>query len=427
MTAQPHDRTLGRTPAGSTGPALTAVPSPAADTRITPGTPARPSSGLIDVPPGLAGVRAADTAIGDVRGAEGFYHYRQYSAIDLALHRSLEDVWHLLFEGHLPTADELAVFRAQIDARRDVPAELAALLPAMATGGPGTGLLPRLRTALSMLGSLEDFQPVYGADPARRRDDAMRVAAITPTLLAALHRLRHGQQPLAPRPGLTAAGQWLYLLTGIEPDDRDPADVEAVDRYLVCTVDHGFNASTFTSRVVTSTGADVVAAVCAGIGAFTGPLHGGAPDRALAALDEIGSPDRADAWVRARVAAGERIMGFGHAVYRTDDPRAAMLRDLACARGGELADFAAQVEQTVLDVLAQIKPGRSLNTNVEYWAGVVMAQAGLAPELFTPTFTVSRVIGWTANVLEQAADPKIIRPSARYVGPPAPQPVPPAA
>lgn len=387
----------------------------------TVGQAAAGADGLIDVPAGLSGVRAADTRLGDVRGREGFYHYRQYSAIDLAMRRSLEDVWFLLIEGHLPSATELDDFRAEIDELRDIPAPLANVLPAIATAGADSALLPRLRTALSLLGSIEGSRPIYGADPATRRRDALRVAAVTPTLLAALHRMRRGERPLPPRPGLSAAGQWLYLLSSTE---AAPEDVAAIDRYLICTVDHGFNASTFTARVVASTGADVPAAVCAAIGAFTGPLHGGAPDLALQALDGIGTPERADAWVRARIESGERIMGFGHAVYRTDDPRATMLRKIAIARGGPLATFAAAVEHTVLDVLAQLKPERELKTNVEFWAGVVMEQAGIGRDLFTPTFAVSRVIGWTANILEQTSDSKIIRPSARYIGPPAPEPLP---
>ena len=376
---------------------------------------------LIDVPAGLAGVRAADTSLGDVRGREGFYHYRQYSAIDLAVKRTLEDVWYLLYEGRLPSAAELADFRAEIDGLRDIPHELAVALPAIATRGDGTALLPRLRTALSLLASIEGSAPVWGSDRATRRRDAMRVAAITPTVLAALHRLRHGEEPLTARPGLSAAAQWLFLLHG---EEAGPADVEAIDRYLVCTVDHGFNASTFTARVVTSAGADVPSAVCAAIGAFSGPLHGGAPDRALDALDEIGTPERIRPWVRARIESGDRIMGFGHAVYRTEDPRARMLRELALQRGGDLAHFAAEVERQVVSILEELKPGRELRTNVEFWAGVVMEQAGLSRPLFTPTFAVARAVGWTANILEQAQESKIIRPAARYIGPPPTQPVP---
>jgi citrate synthase len=168
----------------------------------------------------------------------------------------------------------------------------------------------------------------------------------------------------------------------------------------------------------------VVSAVAGAIGAFSGPLHGGAPDRALASLDEIGTPDRIDEWVRAKVTAGDRIMGFGHAVYRTEDPRSLMLRDIAVDLGGDLVDFATTVEQRIVEVLAELKPGRNLYANVEFYAGVVMELCGLPRLMFTPTFAVSRVIGWTANILEQAAESKIIRPAARYIGEPPPAPVP---
>jgi citrate synthase len=159
---------------------------------------------------------------------------------------------------------------------------------------------------------------------------------------------------------------------------------------------------------------------------MSGPLHGGAPSRALDMLDAIGEPANADAWVRNAVERGDRIMGFGHRVYKTDDPRSVMLRGVAQRLGGDLADFAVQVERTVVDVLAELKPGRQLYANVEFYAGVVMSRCGLPRELFTPTFATSRVIGWCANILEQAADNRIFRPNARYVGPPPPQPVPPA-
>ena len=198
----------------------------------------------------------------------------------------------------------------------------------------------------------------------------------------------------------------------------------ALTRYLILTIDHGFNASTFTARVIASTGADMGACIVGAIGALSGPLHGGAPSRALDLLNEIGEADRARAVVAGKVTRGERIMGFGHAVYTTTDPRSEMLKETAQGLGGPLADLAVEVEQTVVDVLAELKPGRHLYANVEFYAGVVMALCEVPPEMFTPTFASSRVIGWAANVLEQAEDPKIIRPSARYVGPPPPRPVP---
>ncbi|WP_432563161.1 citrate/2-methylcitrate synthase [Kineococcus sp. SYSU DK003] len=371
------------------------------------------------VPPGLRGVVVTTTELGDVRGAEGFFHYRQYSAVDLARHRTVEDVWHLLQRGHLPSAAELDAFRAEVAERRRLPAVVADALPAIAAaGGPP---LAGLRTALSLLGAAEGLRPAYDLDEEARAADALRVCALTPTVLAALHRLGRGLEPVPPRDDLDAAANWLWTLTGRQ---APPEHVRALRRYLVATVDHGFNASTFTARVVASTGADVAAAVVAALGAFSGPLHGGAPDRALAALEEIGTPSRAPGWVREQLAAGGRVMGFGHAVYRTEDPRSVLLRETALELGGPLADLAVEVERRVVATLAELKPGRALHANVEYYAGVVMALCGLDPALFTPTFATSRVIGWCANVLEQARDPRIIRPAARYTGPAAPAPLP---
>lgn len=376
---------------------------------------------FIEVPRGLKNVIVTETALGDVHGGEGFYHYRQYSAIELARHRSFDEVWHLFVHGRLPDSAELESFRAQIAAYREVPAEVAAILPAIAATGPSFAPLPGLSAALSLIGAAADLRPVYGSDQAERRRGALTISAVTPVVLAALYRLRHGLAPIAPRADLTSAENWLYMISGEIPA---PEKAAAVEKYLISTVEHGFNASTFAARVATSTGANVAAAVVAAIGAFSGPLHGGAPDRALEFLDEIGDPDNIDARVREHVLAGDRIMGFGHAVYRTEDPRARMLREIAQDLGGDLADFATTTERRVLEILAELKPGRTLPVNVEYYAGVVMELCGIPRPMFTPTFATSRVIGWCANILEQSQDPKIIRPSARYVGTPAPQPVP---
>ena len=371
-------------------------------------------------PRGLKGVVVADTALGDVRGLEGFYHYRQYAAPDLAATRTLEDVWHLLIEGELPTRFELDRYRARIAALRPLPTELLSTLPAIATSSRVP--LAGLRTALSQLAAVEDMPPTFDADPATIHANAMRLCAATPVLIAALHRLSNGELPIAPRADLSHAANYLYMIDGVVPDERR---ARAIEQYLILTVDHGFNASTFTARVVISTGADVGSAVVAALGSLSGPLHGGAPSRALDTLDAIGAPEHTEAWVRAAVGDGERIMGFGHAVYRTADPRSVMLRGIAEDLGGPLVEFAVQVESTVERVLAELKPGRELHTNVEFYAGVVMELCGLPRSLFTPTFATSRIIGWCAQILEQSTDRTIIRPSARYVGPEAPQPVPP--
>ncbi|WP_412543823.1 citrate synthase/methylcitrate synthase [Longispora sp. K20-0274] len=372
----------------------------------------------IDVPRGLAGVIVTDTTIGDVRGLEGFYHYREYSAIELARTRSIEDVWQLLLDGSLPDQARRVAFAAEIAPLRRIPDQLRPLLgPIARVSTPLEGL----RTALSLAGSLHGVRPLLDTGPEARRADALFACALTPTLLTALHRVRNGQLPIEPREDLSYAANYLYMLTGAEPEE---AHARAVESYLISTIDHGFNASTFTARVIASTGADLVACLVGALGSLSGPLHGGAPSRALDTLDAIGTPDRIDPWIRDRVLAGERIMGFGHPVYRTDDPRSVMLREIAQGIGGPLVDFAVQVEARVLDILAELKPGRELFTNVEFYAGVVMELCGLPREMFTPTFASSRVIGWCANILEQAADTKIIRPAARYVGPVPPVPVP---
>ncbi|MFD3887594.1 citrate synthase/methylcitrate synthase [Streptomyces microflavus] len=373
------------------------------------------------VPRGLAGVVVTDTALGDVRGREGFYHYRQYSAIELAQTRSFEDVWYLMFHGELPGRAAVADFAARTADLRTLPAEVREALPAIARAGAVSGPLAGLRTALSLLGASTGYRPVYDLDADRRRADALAACAAVPTILTALQRLGQGLQPVEPREDLPYAANYLYMLTGSEPE---PDRVRAVEQYLISTVDHGFNASTFTARVVASTGADLAACLVAAVGALSGPLHGGAPSRALDTLDAIGTPDRIDGWIREQVLSGRRIMGFGHPVYRTEDPRSRMLKSIAQSFGGPLVDFAVEVEQQVEAILAELKPGRELHTNVEFYAGVVMELCGLPRAMFTPTFCAARVIGWSANILEQAEDPKIIRPAARYVGTPPPQPVP---
>ncbi|MFJ8792348.1 citrate synthase/methylcitrate synthase [Streptomyces sp. NPDC102462] len=381
----------------------------------------RSASTLVDVPRGLAGVVVADTEIGDVRGTEGFYHYRQYSAVELARTRGFEDVWHLLAYGELPDAERHAAFLAETVAARRLPAEVRAALPAVAAASRASGPPAGARTALSLLGAAQGFRPVYDIDTDRRRADAVAACAAVPTLLTALYRLGRGQEPVEPRDDLSYAANYLYMVTGQEPDERR---ARAVEQYLISTIDHGFNASTFTARVIASTGADVAACLVGALGALSGPLHGGAPSRALDTLDAIGTPDRIDGWVRERVLAGDRIMGFGHAIYRTEDPRSRMLREIAEGFGGPRVSFAVEVERRIEAILAELKPGRELHTNVEFYAGVVMELCGLPREMFTPTFAAARVVGWSANILEQAADSKIIRPVARYVGPPPPVAVP---
>jgi citrate synthase len=384
-----------------------------------------PLSNGIVAPPGLKGVIVADTSVGDVRGVEGFYHYRPYSAVDLAEQRPLEDVWRLMIDGSLPTTlAERERFAAEVSGLSTAPESVLAVLPAIAEVSEP---LDGLRTALSLAAAQRGMKPNIDISIEQRRSDALYLCAITPTLLCALYRLRQGLQPVATRTDLGYAANYLWMMRG---EEASPLHVRAVEQYLITTIDHGFNASTFTARVVASTGADFGACVTAAIGSLSGPFHGGAPSRALELLDAIGIPDRIDAIVRPMVAGGDKIMGFGHPVYKTDDPRSVLLRGVARRIATDeasqlLVSFAEQVEASVFRLLQELKPGRQLHTNVEFYAGVVMELCGIPRSMFTPTFASSRVIGWCANILEQAADNKIIRPSARYVGAAAPQPVPP--
>jgi citrate synthase len=371
-----------------------------------------------DVPAGLEGVVVAETTVGDVRGQEGFFHYRQYSAVDLAERRSLEDVWHLMFRGELPDKAASGEFGRQVRDRRSLPPGVMALLPALAAQGAP---LEVLRSAVSVLGAELGWRPTHDIDAEELADQALGLCAVVPTILASAHRFREGLEPVAPRSDLDFAANYLYMLTGEVPS---AAHARAIEQYMILTIDHGFNASTFTARVITSTGADLGAAIVGAIGALSGPLHGGAPSRALDMLDAIGTADRAEAYIRRAVEQGDRIMGFGHRVYKTDDPRSLLLRSVSAQLGGPLVELSQDVERTTVDVLAELKPGRQLYTNVEFYAGVVMNTCGIPRHMFTPTFAAGRTIGWSTHVMEQAAHNRLIRPAARYVGPPPPQPVP---
>ncbi|QBI21014.1 citrate synthase [Egibacter rhizosphaerae] len=377
-------------------------------------TPSRPDaeSGL-DVPPGLAGVRVVETAIGEVRGSEGLLSYRGLDATRLARERTFEEVAHLLLTGHLPGAAEHAAFAAELTSARELPEPVAEALPVIARASAGRPL-EGVRSALSIAAPLLGAAPWQDQDPEAQRAVAARLIGVTPSLVAGLHRLARGLAPIAADPARGLANDYLRQLTGRDPDDTAAA---ALERYLSIVAEHGLNASTFAARLVTSTGADLGAAVTAAAGALSGPLHGGAPGRALEFLDAAHDIDDAERRAREAVARGDRIMGFGHRVYRTADPRARLLRETAEELGGQRVRFAHEVEERVVATLAELKPGRELHANVELYAAVVMERVGVPAELFTPTFTIGRMAGWCAHALEQAGTNRLIRPSAAYVGP----------
>ena len=374
----------------------------------------------LEAPRGLEGVAVARTALSDVWGRRGFYHFRGYDATAIARHGSVEDAWYLLYEGDLPTRDERDAFADRVAAARRIPAEVHDVLPAIARHGT-PGSMAALRTAASLTGQVLGFRSWLDQDPAETKAQAMRIAAVMPMLAAALSRLGSGLDPVDPPDDEGYAASYLHAVTGDVPD---PDLVFALERYLVCAVDHGFNNSTFTARVIASSGGDIGSAVTGAIGALEGPLHGGAIARAPTMLDAIGTPDNVEPWMRAALGRGERLMGFGHAVYKTIDPRTTLLREIALRLGGERAELARTVERVGVELLNERKPGRRREANVDFYAGVVLEAAGIPEALFGSNFAVARTIGWTANVLEQIADNRIFRPSAHYVGPQPPRDLP---
>jgi citrate synthase len=370
-----------------------------------------------EAPAGLAGVSVARTEVSDVLGRQGFYHYRGYNAVDIARRGRVEDAWHLLLRGDLPTEQQRASFATETAGLRELPAGVAELLPAIARLSP-PGSLASLRTAISVAAQAMGCKPWTDQSDAETAGQAERLPAIMPVLAAQLFRLASGLEPVQPRADLGYSENYLYMINGVMPDDRARY---AVERYLMLTIDHGFNNSTFTSRVIASSGADLGAVVSGALGALSGPFHGGAPARVFDMLDAIGTPDNAEPWLRNAIEHGDKLMGFGHRIYKTIDPRSALLHEVARELHSERVEFSEIVEKTAVQLLAELKPGRELYANVEFYAGVVLEAAGLPREMFTATFACSRIIGWMANVLEQIGDNRIFRPLAHYEGPEAPR------
>jgi citrate synthase len=365
-------------------------------------------------PRGLDGVVAAQTRLSHVDGLAGELIIAGYELKELAGRVSFEEAAHLLWQGALPSRDRLDALRREIAAQRTLPDETMRVVRSSAQAPP----IDALRMACATL-SL-DLDDPNDISPAADLLAAKMLTARFPTLVAAHARISEGREPIAPRADLSRAANFLYMLHGQEPD---PIAARALDTYWVTVIDHGMNASTFTSRVIASTRSDMVSAVTGAIGALKGPLHGGAPGPVLDMLVHIGSADRAEAWVRNELAAGRRIMGFGHRVYKVRDPRAEVLsqvaNELSTARleDRKLFDLARAVEQTTLKVLDEVKPGRNLRTNVEFYTALVLQALGLKPRSFVATFACGRIAGWCAHVIEQHSADHLIRPQSEYVGP----------
>ena len=353
---------------------------------------------------GLEGIVAATTALSKVEGTAGRLIYHGYNIHDLATTTSFEEIAHLLWFGHLPNKAELADLKAKLAAERTLPTGVLKVISDLPTTAEPMDVL---RTAAS----------AWGASTIKGKPSIEQAIALTarfPVFLAAFHRLRNGQEPLESRSELDHAANYLYLLNGKQPEQQH---VKALDAYLVLLADHGMNASTFTARVVASTESDIVSATVAAVGALKGPLHGGAPSKVLDMLIAIGTIENAENWLRNALSIGQRLMGFGHRIYKTEDPRAEELRALARLADPQEFVLARRVEELALALLEEQKPGRRLNTNVEFYSAVLLSSVGLPGDLFTPTFAVSRVSGWTAHILEQVGNNRLIRPEADYVGP----------
>jgi citrate synthase len=355
---------------------------------------------------GLEGVVAAQTSISDVDGREGKLFYAGYDIADLAANATFEETIYLLHHLELPTAAQLEELVATLRAESSLDPLLVELVGSLAGR---TGPMTTVRTAVSAAAALD---PDDEDSPEANLRKAYRLMAKTPQLIATYQRLRTGSDAIEPRDDLGIAANFLYALTGKEPDAQVARDFDVV---LILYADHTLNASTFAGRVAAATLADMYAAATAAIATLQGPLHGGAITEVREMLEDIGSPDRAPEWVRDKLGRKEKVMGFGHRVYKTWDPRATVLRGIAERLGRHFGDTrwfdtSVRVQETVMEV-------KKLHPNVDFYTASVYSALGLPPDLYTPLFAAARMAGWTAHIREQYADNRLIRPDSEYVGP----------
>ncbi|WP_284640955.1 citrate synthase/methylcitrate synthase [Paenibacillus silviterrae] len=358
----------------------------------------------MNVHKGLEGIVAGESSISLVDGEKGWLVYRGYWARELAQTSSFEEVAFLLWKGRLPNPEEAAQWKAQWKELRELPAYVRQLIDAIPSDRP---MMSVVQSAVAAIGCGPEWPPTL--------EQALTLTAIVPTIIAYRYRQLAGLSWTGPSAELDHTANYLYMLHGARPQDDH---VRALDAYLVLAMEHGFNASTFAGRVIASTEAGMIPAASGAIGAMKGPLHGGAPSAVIELLEAMGSKEKAEAQIRGILEQGGRLMGFGHRVYKTSDPRALALREVTkrVASGDPWFELALYVEETALRLLEEYKPGRRLYTNVEFYAAAIMKAIGMPAELFTPTFTASRMVGWTAHILEQSANNRIYRPQSAYTG-----------
>ncbi len=360
---------------------------------------------------GLRDVVAAPSSICFIDGEKGILIYSGYNIHELAEQSTFEEVVFLLWNGRLPKRSELDELKAALVANRKLPAELMALMKSFPRNAVP---MDSLRTAISALAFYDPERGDNSLDASKRK--AMRLTAQFATVVAAVDRIRNGKEPLDPKPELSHAANFLYLLNG-----KEPLDVEerALDIALILHADHEFNASTFAARVTAGTLADIYASITSAIGALSGPLHGGANEQVMKMLLEIGSVDQVDKYVHDKLAAGKKVMGIGHAVYHTEDPRATYLRNMSEQIGKRQGDtkwfdISHRIEEIVVEEM--IKKEKPIRANVDFYSASTYYMLGIPVDLYTPIFAVSRISGWTAHVLEQFANNKLIRPRSEYLG-----------
>ena len=357
---------------------------------------------------GLEDVVVSTSDICLIDGDEGRLVYRGYDVDELVEHSSFEEVVYLLWHGGLPTRKELVAHTRALasTANRRLPPKLLAILRALPRK---TTPMEVLRTGVSALSAFDPDAADNSRDATLRK--SIRLTAQLPTLVAAWERIRRGKTPVAPDPRLGLAANFLAMMRGARPS---PLAVKTFDVGLILHADHEFNASTFAARVTAATLSDVHSAITSAIGALKGPLHGGANEQVMRMVERIKTPARAETWIREALADKARIMGFGHRVYRVEDPRARHLRRLATELGRQTGDTSA-VE--ILDIVARlVSADKHIYPNVDLYSGAAYASMGIPTDAFTPIFAISRVAGWTAHVMEQHANNRLIRPRSEYTG-----------